>query len=330
MTSMMRILGMLVALAGPASANDSTAEMGTGGLVLGRSDAVRMDREDLFISMQEVRVAYQFTNTTETDVETIVAFPMPDIDFAPEINVAIPQYEADNFLGFTVEVDGKSIAPELQQRAFAGGRDVTEALLGAGLSLQPWTKAGQAALASLTPAQTTALSAEGAVVVSEFDDGSGWKKVAQAAWTLKSAYWWRMVFPAGQTISVKHAYTPSLGGTVAVTFLERYGDGGAQAADYKRRFCMDDDFISTVEKVAGDADSGINYSESRVQYVLRTGANWASSIGEFVLTIDKGAPGNLVSFCGEDVKKTGPTTFEMRKTDFWPYEDLNILFIVKG
>jgi hypothetical protein len=306
------------------------AEIGTGGLVLGRTDAVRMDSEDLFISMDAVRVAYRFTNTTAEDVETIVAFPMPDIDFAPEANIAIPQYEADNFLGFTVEVDGASITPQLQQRAFAAGRDVTDLLTGAGLPLQPWTQAGQTALAALTPEQITMLAAEGAVIISEYDDGSGWKKVAEPTWTLKSSYWWRMVFPAGKTISVKHDYTPSLGGTVQVTFLRANSDADQQIADYKRRFCMDDDFIDSVERKAGQPQEGVNYSESRVQYVLRTGSNWAQAIGDFKLTVDKGSPDNLVSFCGEDVKKTGPTTFEMRKTDFWPYDDLNILFIVKG
>jgi hypothetical protein len=34
--------------------------------------------------------------------------------------------------------------------------------------------------------------------------------------------------------------------------------------------------------------------------------------------VDKGAPDNLISFCGEGVKKIGPTQFEMRKTNFTP------------
>ena len=49
--------------------------------------------------------------------------------------------------------------------------------------------------------------------------------------------------------------------------------------------------------------------EQRLDYVLTTGGNWAlGTIGDFKLTIDKGDPENLVSFCGENVKKTGPTT----------------------
>ena len=59
--------------------------------------------------------------------------------------------------------------------------------------------------------------------------------------------------------------------------------------------------------------------EQRLDYVLTTGGNWAlGTIGDFKLTIDKGDPANLVSFCGENVKKTGPTTFEMTAKDYYP------------
>ena len=67
------------ALAGPAIANDSTAELAAGGLVLTRTDAIVMKSEDLYISADEVRVRYVFLNTSGKDVTTRVAFPMPDI-----------------------------------------------------------------------------------------------------------------------------------------------------------------------------------------------------------------------------------------------------------
>ena len=68
--------------------------------------------------------------------------------------------------------------------------------------------------------------------------------------------------------------------------------------------------------------------EQRIEYVLTTGGNWAlGTIGDFKLTIDKGDPDNLVSFCGENVRKTGPTTFEMTAKDFYPERDLDILIL---
>jgi len=45
------------------------------------------------------------------------------------------------------------------------------------------------------------------------------------------------------------------------------------------------------------------------------------------VTIDKGKPTSLVSFCATDVKKTGPTRFESRRKDFRPDQDLSILIL---
>jgi hypothetical protein len=36
-----------------------------------------------------------------------------------------------------------------------------------------------------------------------------------------------------------------------------------------------------------------------------------------------------VSFCGDGVKKTSPTQFEMRKSDFSPDGDLSVLILNK-
>jgi hypothetical protein len=68
--------------------------------------------------------------------------------------------------------------------------------------------------------------------------------------------------------------------------------------------------------------------ENWISYVLTTGANWAGPIKTFTLVVDKGESDNYVSFCGTDVKKTGPTTFEMTATDFYPEKDLDILLLV--
>ena len=98
------LLGMLCA--GPAAANDSTAELATGGLAYITTDAVEMRSEDLSISMDEVRVRYEFVNTSDHDVTTLVAFPMPDIKGDIDFMVAVPVDDPENFLGFQTTVDG--------------------------------------------------------------------------------------------------------------------------------------------------------------------------------------------------------------------------------
>jgi hypothetical protein len=71
----------------------------------------------------------------------------------------------------------------------------------------------------------------------------------------------------------------------------------------------------------------VPFSEERIEYVLRTGANWAGPIGSFRLVVDKGDADSLISFCGEGVKRLSPTQFEMRATDFVPRRDLSILIL---
>jgi hypothetical protein len=64
-----------------------------------------------------------------------------------------------------------------------------------------------------------------------------------------------------------------------------------------------------------------------IQYLLTPAGNWASPIGTFHLTVDKGDENALVRFCGTGVTKTSPTTFELTIADFYPTEELNVLIV---
>lgn len=313
----------------PALANDSIAELGTGGLVLSRSDVIAMEREDLFISTDRVEVDYVFRNGSDEDVHAVVAFPMPDIEGNPWTMPAIPLDTQDNFLGFEVRVDGKPVTPQLQHRAFAADIDVTEELEAAGVPLLPFGDDVAAALADIDPDTVRDWVDRGIVVIDEFDAGAGWERIVTPFWKLRSAYWWRTVFPAGEPVSVWHRYQPSVGATVGLTFFHDGRFHGDEYAAYKARYCMDESFERAITRIA--RESGGDWPplmENRISYVLTTGGNWAGGeIGRFTLTIDKGKPGNLVSFCGTGVKKIGPTTFEMTREAFRPERDLDILIL---
>src|SRR5437667_12036019 len=112
-----------LALASPALANDTTASSPAGGLVLQRTDAIDMMSEDLFVSADAVRVHYVFRNRTPKDVETVVAFPMPDRDLGEEYggDVAYPS-------GFHTSVAGQPVSARFERKAVVKGRDVTAEL----------------------------------------------------------------------------------------------------------------------------------------------------------------------------------------------------------
>jgi hypothetical protein len=81
-------------------------------------------------------------------------------------------------------------------------------------------------------------------------------------------------------------------------------------------------------KNPGGDDLGNFGTAYALSYVLRTANSWAGPIGKFRLTLDKGDTGNVISLCASGVKKTGPTTFVVEKTDYTPDRDLEILIVV--
>ncbi|RWF73286.1 MAG: DUF4424 domain-containing protein [Mesorhizobium sp.] len=313
----------------PVFANDSIAELGTGGLILSRSDAVAMESEDLYISPEKVTVDYVFRNNTDKDVDAIVAFPMPDIEGDPNEMPAIPDGQSDNFLGFEVTIDGVAAKPQLEQKAFALGIDISADLKAQNVPLYPFGDAARAALAKLPQAVADDWVDRGIIIENTADDGSGMKAVYVPFWQLRSTYWWRSTFPANKAVHVAHRYKPSVGGTSSVSFFYD-GQFQGQYAAYKTRYCMDGTFENAIRKAAKNNPDGTpKYFENRIAYILTTGGNWATgAIGKFKLTVDKGDPKNLVSFCGENVRKVGPTRFEMTAENFYPYHDIDILLLV--
>lgn len=321
---------MLAAGTTNAFANDTTAELKTGGLVFTRTDTITMQEETLYISPKGVRVDYLFRNTGDKAIDSYVAFPMPDIVGSPEANVDAGNSDSDNFLGFSVVQDGQSIKPELQQRVYSADIDMTDELVAAGVPMNPLGEPARAALAKLPPDIIDDWQTRGLIMLDIYDDGSGEKKDYVPLWTLKSAYYWKTSFPAGKQIRVSHTYRPSVGGTVATTFLDENNQPkGARFEEYKAKYCIDDAFVRLAEKSNKDMNAGQPYLvENWISYVLTTGGNWFGPIGKFKLIVDKGEPDNFVSFCGTGVKKTGPTTFEMTATEFYPEKDLDILLLV--
>lgn len=324
------LLAALASLAAtPALANDTTAELKTGGLAFTRSEAIEMAEEKLYISPKQVKVDYVFHNTSDTPFETYVAFPMPDIQGYVEYNVDAGNTESDNFLGFTVTQDGKPIETKLQQRAFVAGIDMTDEVAAAGISLNPLNQESRRAIAKLPETTINDWLERGLVMKDVYQDSEGEKSEYAPLWNLKSAYYWKTTFPAGADVKVSHTYRPSVGGTVATTYLEDNEPKGERYEEYKKKFCIDDAFVKLAKKSnAANGEGRAALYENWISYILTTGGNWYGPIKKFTLIVDKGEQDNFVSFCGEGVKKTGPTTFEMTATDFYPERDLDILLLI--
>lgn len=304
---------VLCLLAVSASANDSVATIGAGGLVLANSPDIVMENEELFISTGQVKVDYLFRNASEKDRTHIVAFPIPLLEpgIYAERDMPIADRESDNFLNFAVTVDGKAIQPQLELRALSGVIDITDKLAAMGVPPNPLKAETAIVMSKLTQAQKDELGVLGAIT--ELDG------IATPYWTLKAAYYWQQRFPSGGTISVSHTYDPGTG--VWFYYPEMTKD-----KLLIERFCLDRTALDALER-GGTKDGRSWVLASEIEYVLTTGANWAGPIADFRLVVDKGQADNLVSFCEDGVTKISPTQFEVRKRDFTPTKDLRILVV---
>jgi hypothetical protein len=327
-------LAVLAGLAAPALANDTMSQLGTGGLVFLTSDHISMESEDLTVGPEQVKVVYEFRNNGSEDEHALVAFPLPDITGDGDFMVSVPSEDPANIFGFTTTFNGEPVDVEPHQYAFAYGVDQTAVLDELGVPLIPYGTAVSEALDALAPEDQQRLLHLGMVIPMQYDVGEGMKTYYTPVWTLKSTYTWEADFKAGETAEVVHSYKPSVGGTVAVTFLAPPYDDYDPASTYKKKYCTDDSFVAAVRKTLPNPDEpyGAPYTESWISYVWSTGNNWSGPIGKFHLTIDKGLPQNLVSFCWDGkVTKTSPTTFEMNAEDWYPPygRELEILILNK-
>jgi hypothetical protein len=317
-----------------AAANDTMAALGTGGLVFLTSPDIEMTSEDLYVSADEVRVTYEFTNNGAEDQTVLVAFPLPDIEGSGDFMVSVPSEDPENLFGFETTFEGEPVEATLHQYAFVFGIEYTDYLKGLGVPLVPFGRATTDALNALAPEDQAELVRRGLVIPMEYHDSVDGPMQTDYTpiWTLRSAYSWEATFPAGETVEVTHRYEPSVGGTVAVTFLAPAYEDYDPATEYRKKYCTDDSFVNAVKKTLANPDEPYSapFFENWISYVWSTGSNWSGPIKQFHLTVDKGRPENLVSFCWDgEVTKTSPTTFEMEASDFYPpwNRELEILIL---
>ena len=320
--------------AGLARANNSTAGLAAGGLVLTKSADIEMRSEDLYISQKLVRVRYSFVNTTANALTVTVAFPLPDIDInGYDDNVDIPVQSATNFLGFSTLVDGKAVKMQVEQKALVDGVDYTAVLKKYHVPLAAQLQTTADAVSRLPRAAQDELVKDGLASADENDDGKGHvQRQVVAHWTVKTTFYWTQTFPAGRPLAVEHRYRPSIGSFVSTNLFDPSNgtdpDEAKATADERKTYCADDNLLSTVDAAIKTHPNALAYHDEYIDYVLVTGANWKLPIGDFRMTIDKGAVKNLVSFCGTGVVRTGATTFQVHYTNFTPTSDVNVLVLV--
>ncbi|WP_374446692.1 DUF4424 family protein [Stella sp.] len=309
---MRRAAALLVAavLAGPAAANDSTAVLAAGGLVLTRSETIRMEGEDLHVRPEGITVRYRFRNTGPADIRTRVAFPLPEIDLAQmaETPIAPGAADPDDFVAFRVAVDGVPVAARLEMRAWRRGREVTDLLAAHGLPVSRFHPDLYPRLRAMPEAGRQALTAAG---LAAWEMGEN----VYPLWTMRAAYHWEQVFPAGRPLAVEHRYRPVVGqGWFGQYLLADTEEGRAWRQDH----CVGPGDLARLRAKMALTTAMDPYRPMRsIAYVLTTAANWQGPIGRFRLRVESDRPDSVVLGCMLDIEAA----------DFRPERELAVALV---
>jgi hypothetical protein len=306
-------------LACSVSANDSTASLDAGGLTLTYNPDISMESEDLFLSRDEVRVAYRFRNQSDHAIDTLVAFPLPVMIIGEEGNYDLQGRDPVNVMDFEVTVDGKKVEPSIDIKATRFGVDVTEVLKRYDI---PPTMIGADALFDrlndLPQAARAELERYG-VVDWNTSFGAENKPLASAHWDTHIAYYWFQTFPAGAVVAVTHRYKP-----VPRSFF--FSKEDLADAETRKLYCIDQSFANAATKALKQSSQDI-LAGTELKYVLTTAGNWLGPIKQFRLTVEKPSAEALVSLCASGIKRVGSTSFTLTANDYSPESDLYILFV---
>ncbi len=335
----------LLLLAAPACANDGFGGLSATGLTFGQTDAVAMEEENLFIGIDTIAVDYVFRNTTGMDVTGEVIFPLPPVAVwsGYEAMMNLPEDLAQpDLVGFTATVDGQPVKvtidriavveePWVEGRPLSAqydtpGRDVTADLARLGIPLTLDFATVRDLLLSFPTGKRNELASLGLAEYYEGDPAQNVPPDVWGAWSIVNRYHWTQTFPAGKVVKVSHSYDNRPPGGLFY-WTDPPEDYQTYLVD---QYCIDSGTSKAMAKVLQNpqGDEFGNYGTSwNISYVLRTANSWAGPIGKFTLTLDKGDPGNVISLCAEGVRKTGPTTFVVEKTNYTPERDLEVLIV---
>jgi hypothetical protein len=304
---------------GELMANDSMAMFGAGGLQFQQTNELRMTSEELYLSPLEVRVSYIFQNLTDHDVSGIVAFPLPEISVSQMSETPHEFHQSyldGDIFDFQVEVGGRLIKPEADIHAFVKSADgIEKDVIGLLRKYRLPVVDPESAYGALDADAIKALVVAGVLM----DDD-----VHHPLWSVRTIFHWVQIFPAGKTILIKHRYKPVFGSQHIGNEISL-----SDPRDYLAPWCPDKAFAAAVKALPADENAML--LATTLEYVLKTGANWAGPIGRFHLEIDK-VGADLLTLCpipGLKLQRRGQSFFA-EASQYMPTSNIKILFAYRA
>lgn len=320
---------LVAGLAAPAFANGVISEFPAGGLVFKQAANIAIAREDLYLSLRQIRVHYVYrSDAPQTETHTI-GFPMPrvPVNGGPDYLGGTDAGSLDdmrNYMDFAVSVNGKPLEAKLHEFAWLDGVDVSAKLAAAGIPLLMSQEEGQPELDQVDRKVLDELVEQG------FFEAYTDPDYFEPAWEYQSVYEWQQDFAPGTT-EVEISYVPLNGypGDIGQTY-----EGGGEYDDAKTvaannaGYCIDDAMVKAIKR---RAEKG-GYEVVTQGYVTTSGNFWKGPIEEFNLTVDKHDTGegmtdaDLVAFCPLEAKKVSDTQFRWSTTNYEPTRDISVVY----
>lgn len=310
-------------------ANDTVGAIALGGVEYKKTEGISMEKESLTISVDKVRVEYEFLNTTDKPIQETILFPMPlfgfDYGCSPEYSGGLQQ--------FKVWINGEPIIPAKTIIAkLPDGADVTSRLKEAGLNDNDIAeyRGVESACGDMQ------ISGNFAVNLQKLREEKLVDQVVDEhptpLWMVGHIYHWQATFPPKRLTRVVHEYRPFTGAVAmgyefttdkTADLFSKYEYSVRVSGD--ESYCMADGAV----RLAMQIQRGTNkpFVARTVQYVLTTGANWAGPIKDFSLNLKKRATDEIVTLCFDgEFKKTGDLTLTAHKINFLPTKELDVKF----
>lgn len=294
-------------------ANDGFAALGVGGVTIAKTDKIAIKSEVLDISCDKIGVNYDFINESNQDEDALIMFPLPPYPANFSESNVISHGQPS---GFSIKVNGKTVAYDTEIKATRKGRDVTKDLKAVGLTIKqiatmPFDKKilnfDHELL--IPKKQIEALAKKGLV-----EDGT-------PEWDVHVTYVWRQKFPANSTVHVEHSYRPF---TAEGTFGGY--PGYAETSDY----CLTKEQLKQLKKLQSNKKNLDAYNQvpgTNLKYILTTANSWKDGIRDFKLRIHAKAKDEIVGLCfPAEVKKVSATTYEAHVENFKPTAELSVYF----
>ena len=342
------ILPLVVLLAAPKA---SVALIEAGGLHFLKAPAVAVERQDVSISLDKIKVSYVFTNTSALDLIQTVVFPIPYQEQTQQ-----KQFKEERLNQFTVTVNGRLVEHKLLERPISfTGQDISPILKSFNLPSNPIE-----ALHRLDTSQNMHNIRKRLVAMDLLDPKHDTPK-----WFSKGFYHWQQLFPPAEEVHIFQAYKPSIRihkGTIErkQSLLQKPKRTLQNIFDKIRRKDPNDrlaEEIQTLEAVASfqsDLDRYAahikqfcpsmadyqklmaNYQQPNqktklvtreVRYNFMHDDNWSGPIRRFTLKIEHPANMQPILCWPTPFERHSPTTIVFEAENYLPLQDIALLLI---